>query len=78
MRLAEQVFAPHYAAPLLRQLLRPAELRAAASLESDVLAQLAPSEIFEVLEFAGSHAWGISPGAGLVGYIPADALAGAE
>lgn len=78
VRLAEQVFAPHYAAPLLRQLARATELRETASLESDVLAQLAPDEPFEVLELAGLHAWGVSPSAGLVGYIPADALSAAE
>ncbi|UYY59148.1 SH3 domain-containing protein [Sphingomonas sp. S2-65] len=76
VRLAERVFAPHYAAPLLRELIKPAELRATASLESDVMAHLASGEPFEVLEFAGVHAWGISPNVGLVGYISADALAG--
>ena len=76
VRLAERVFAPHYAAPLLRVLIKPVELRATASLDSDVLARLASNEPFEVLEFAGVHAWGISPSAGLVGYIPAEALAG--
>ncbi len=29
---------------------------------------------FEVLEFAGDHAWGVAPGHKLVGYVPAAML----
>ena len=35
----------------------------------EALAELAAGDTFEVLELAGSHAWGVAPGAGLVGYI---------
>ncbi|MBB5710857.1 SH3 domain-containing protein [Sphingomonas xinjiangensis] len=76
--MADQVFAPHYAAPLLRRLTRTVQLRSASAPTSDVLAELQASASFEVLEFAGQHAWGISPTVGLVGYIPADALESAE
>ncbi|HEX8484692.1 hypothetical protein [Sphingomonas sp.] len=39
------------------------------------VALLATGDLFEVLEFAGALAWGIAPGAELVGYLPAAALA---
>ena len=78
VRLADRVFAPHYAAPMLRQLAVPAELRSAASGDSEVVATLSAGDDFEILEFAGNHAWGVAPGIGLVGYIPAAALAGAQ
>jgi hypothetical protein len=75
VRLADRVFAPHYAAPMPRQLAASAQLRSGAPADSDVLASLAAGDVFEVLELAGSHAWGVAPAAGLVGYIPASALA---
>jgi hypothetical protein len=59
-----------------RKLSAPAQLRAAPAADSEVLAQLAAGDIFEVLELAGETAWGTAPGAGLVGYLPAAALAG--
>ncbi|WP_366926576.1 SH3 domain-containing protein [Sphingomonas sp. LM7] len=75
IRLADRVFAPHYAAPMPRTLAAPAELRSGSAADSDVMAQLAAGDVFEVLEFAGNHAWGVAPGVGLVGYIPAVTLA---
>lgn len=75
VRLADRVFAPHYAAPMPRALSVPADLRISAAADSEVLAKLAAGDAFEVLELAGNHAWGVAPGAGLVGYIPASSLA---
>lgn len=75
VRLADRVFAPHYAAPMSRALATPAALRASAAIDSEVLADLAAGDVFEVLELAGNHAWGVAPGLGLVGYISAAALA---
>jgi hypothetical protein len=75
VRLAAYVFSPHYAAPLERTLATAASLRSARDPASEVLATLNAGEVFEVLEFAGSFAWGVAPAAGLVGYLPADALA---
>jgi len=49
-------------------------LRAAPQHDSEVLAELQPGDIFEVLEFAGTNGWGVAPGLGLVGYIDADAI----
>lgn len=77
VRLADRVFAPHYAAPMPRVLAVSAELRSGSAVDTDVLAELAAGDIFEVLEFAGDHAWGVAPGLGLVGYLPAATLADA-
>ncbi len=75
MRLADRVFAPHYAAPLPRLLATAAALRAAPAADSEVLAALKAGDVFEMLELTGSNAWGVAPGPGLVGYIDAAALA---
>lgn len=76
--MADRVFAPHYVAPLPRKLITQADLRAAASSESEVLVHLSAEAPFEVLEYAGAHAWGIAPDAALVGYVPIEALGGEE
>ncbi len=76
IRLADRVFAPHYAAPMPRTLARPATLRDAPAGES--IAELAAGDVFEVLELSGSRAWGTAPKAKLVGYIDATALQGAR
>ena len=74
MRLADRVFAPHYAAPVLMVLSRATELRAARDGDSDVQAALVPGDVFEVFELAGGNAWGKAPGCGLVGYLDETAL----
>ena len=74
VRLADRVFAPHYAAPMPRVLHEAAALRAAAPADAEVLAELAPGDPFEVLELAGDHAWGVAPSVKLVGYVTASAL----
>ena len=74
VRLAERVFAPHYAAPMPREIRDAAALRAGPSRDAEVLATLRPGEMFEVLELAGINAWGVAPGIGLVGYIEATSL----
>ena len=74
VRLADRVFAPHYAAPLPRTLMAPAELRVARPEDSEVLATLAAGDVFEMLELSAGLAWGVAPRAGLVGYIPEAAL----
>ena len=75
VRLAEYVFAPHYAAPLTRVVAREAVLRAERDPCSEALLPLAPGDVFEVLEFAGDCAWGVAPASKLVGYLPTDRLA---
>ena len=75
MRLADRVFAPHYAAPMAVTLDDDVALREAADLSSATMAELKIGERFEVLELSGGNAWGIAPSIGLVGYIPASAIA---
>jgi hypothetical protein len=67
IRLAGQVFAPHFAAPLLCRVVQSAVLRDAPL--GDSLAELKPGEPFEVLDFSGTTAWGRAPGTALVGYV---------
>jgi hypothetical protein len=74
VRLADRVFAPHYAAPLPRLVAAEVNLRAEPARDSEVLARLVPGDVFEVLELAGDRAWGVAPGHGLVGYIDVTAL----
>ena len=74
VRLAEYVFAPHYAAPLLYTTKVPLTLREGRGSDSTVLAELTSGERFEVLEIAGGQAWGIATHMGLVGYCDADGL----
>lgn len=74
VRLAEYVFAPHYAAPLPYRTNAPVTLREGRPIGSAVLAELRSGETFEVLELAGGNAWGIAPNLGLVGYCDAGLL----
>lgn len=73
IRLAEYVFAPHYAAPLPMVVTAPTPLRAGPEQEAAIVATLAVGEIFEALDFAHGRAWGV--GAGQPGYVPQEALA---
>jgi hypothetical protein len=70
VRLADRVFAPHYAAPLIQIAARPTALRLARDADSEVLATLGSGDVFEVLELSGGLAWGSAPGHKLVGYVP--------
>ena len=78
VRLADQVFAPHYAAPMPRRIASSTDLRAARDPASPILATLAAGDLFEVLDLIGEAAWGVAPALTLVGYIPAASLAAAE
>ena len=71
VRLADRVFAPHYAAPVAHLVTAPASLRAARDADAETLAELAPGDLFEVLELSAGAAWGRAPAAGLVGYVDA-------
>lgn len=74
VRLADRVFAPHYAAPLLMTIRHDCHLFEKPSKPSEALAALVAGTRFEVLDFSGQTAWGIAQPAGLVGYVDADAL----
>ena len=74
VRLADQVFAPHYAAPLPRSVAAPAQLRAGRAPDSETLVSLVPGDVFELLDITGDLAWGVAPASGCVGYVEAAAL----
>ncbi len=78
IRLADRVFAPHYAAPMPRRVMTQAALLASAEENAAILAMLRPGEIFEVLDLAGGNAWGIAVSHNLVGYVAAAALESAQ
>lgn len=75
VRLAEQIFAPHYAAAVPRLVATAVPLRDARGSEAEVIATLQPGEVFELLDLVGQDGWGIACDAGLVGYLDAAALA---
>ena len=74
MRLAEYVFAPHYAAPLICALIGEAMLRETRIVDSPVMATMAKGDAFELLDVTGGVAWGVACAQGLVGYVDAMAL----
>ena len=74
VRLAEYVFAPHYAEPVPQRLIRDALLREGRESNAPVLVALSADEMFELLDVTGGVAWGIAPAHGLVGYLPGDAI----
>lgn len=74
MRLASQVFAPHYAAPLPRMIITATDLRAERAIDSLRLASLAVGDAFDMLDITGGSAWGVASASGLVGYVDAAAL----
>lgn len=69
LRLADRVFAPHYAAPRTMIVARSTPLRNGSSTDSEALGTLNPGDGFEVLELTGANAWGTAPSLGLVGYV---------
>ena len=78
IRLADRVFAPHYAAPMPRRIAAETALLDTNAEDATVLATLRPGEIFEVLDLAGGKAWGIAVAQNLVGYIDTIALESAQ
>lgn len=74
VRLADRVFAPHYASPVPRTIARGVSLRQARGDDSPVIATLVPGAAFDLLDVVGGDAWGIAVAETLVGYVDADAL----
>ena len=74
IRLAEYVFAPHYAAPMPCVVIATATLRASSSPDSEALAELQAGEAFECLEVLREVTWGVSPERRLAGYVDRRAL----
>ena len=75
VRLADQVFAPHYVAAVEREVASAATLRSGRDAESEALALLTPGDRFELLDQVGDTAWGRAPTHDLVGYVPLAVLA---
>lgn len=71
VRLADRIFAPHYAAPICYDVTAPVKLREGREADSPALAELNPGDRFEVLELSAGSAWGRAPALGLVGYVDA-------
>lgn len=71
VRLADRVFAPHYAAPVRRTLHHDAALREGRDAGSPVMVQLRAGDAFDLFDVTGGIAWGIAVDAGLVGYLDA-------
>ena len=78
VRLADRVFAPHYAAPMPRRIVAEVVLYGADCADAPILTTVQPGDIFEVLDLAGGKAWGIAVAQNLVGYIDAAALESAQ
>lgn len=74
IRLADRVFAPHYAQPVPRVATCPVALRTTRDAGSAVLGMLTPGDPFDVLEFTRQQAWGTATALGLVGYVDTDCL----
>lgn len=74
IRLAGQVFVPHYAVPLPYVLAEPAALLAAPREDAPLREQLPAGPVFNVLDIAGKWAWGQVGEDGAVGYLPVAAL----
>jgi len=74
VRLADRVFAPHYAAPVRYVVATATPLLESRAGDATVLAELPEGMAFEVLELSAGHAWGQAPDLGLVGYVDARRL----
>ncbi len=59
----------------MRRLAVVATLCAGREAAAEALAELRVGEAFELLDILGDSAWGTAPEHGLVGYVPAAALA---
>ncbi|MEH3038881.1 MAG: NlpC/P60 family protein [Sphingomonas paucimobilis] len=74
IRLADRVFAPHYAVPTRRTVGNVTTITDMP--DGTALSQVLPGEPFDVLEFTSTHGWGRSPIDGSVGFVARDRLIG--
>ncbi|KQM40963.1 NlpC/P60 family protein [Sphingomonas sp. Leaf10] len=72
IRLADRVFAPHYAVPARRSIGTATAILDAP--DGKIVSQALAGEPFDVLEFTSAHGWGRSPIDGSVGFVLRDAL----
>jgi hypothetical protein len=70
IKLAGRCFVPHYAAPMLHRAKAGAVLLVQARDDAEMITALPEGSLFEVLDIAGSWAWGQIENDGFVGYVP--------
>lgn len=75
IRLAGEVFVPHYAVPMRHVATAAASLLGAARTDAAHLGEIEAGTVFDVLDMAGQWAWGAVGGDGIVGYLPLAVLA---
>lgn len=69
IRLADRVFAPHYAAVTARRITAATPLKDSPRADANTIGDLPAGALFEVLELSARTAWGIAPSLRLVGYV---------
>ena len=74
VRLAERVFAPHYALAITVSANTATPILAAAKAGATALSEILPGEGFDVLEIATEYAWGMCLGDGAVGFVARSTL----
>lgn len=74
VRLADRVFAPHYAAAILCSAVTASPILAERRTDSEIRSEILPGEGFEMLELATDYAWGICLGDGSAGFVAREAL----
>jgi cell wall-associated NlpC family hydrolase len=74
VRLAERVFAPHYALAVPRTAGRSTPILARGGAPESALSEVLAGEPFDALEISGSHIWGMSPVDGTVGFVDVNAF----
>jgi len=69
IRLAGEVFVPHYAVPMPHEVCQTTPLLSAARDDATILCELPAATQFDVLDVAGKWAWGCVTDDGPVGYV---------
>lgn len=69
--LAGQLFAPHYARPMIRKSVGTTKVWESPCRSSATVSELGAGDEFAVLEIRGDWAWGYCRGNHNVGYVPA-------
>lgn len=72
VRLADRIFAPHYAAAVQRSAVRRTPVLAQHG--GNPVSELLRGETFDVLELSHGYAWGVGGVDGTVGFVAVDAL----
>jgi hypothetical protein len=75
--LASLLFAPHYAAPIIRHSSEAASIRERPDSNAVVMGELSKGDAFALLDITGGWGWGYRMSDHRVGYVPAAALSDA-